>query len=67
MKIIKYNDRKYERAVQAFVEQTLAMAQADCTDEDTGELDEDAVYELTLEYMGDAQADIDARLNELVG
>lgn len=66
MKRIKYNEGKYLRAVKDFVEQTVAMAQEDCTDEDTGKLDEESVYERALEYMGEAQVDFDAKLNDLM-
>lgn len=66
MKRIKFNEGKYRRAIKDFVEQTVAMAQEDCIDEDTGKLDEDSVYELALEYMGDAQVDINEKLDEIL-
>lgn len=67
MKRYKFNEGKYRRAIEDFVKQTVAMAQEDCIDEDTGKLDEEAVYELALEYMGDAQVDINEKLDELIG
>lgn len=66
MKRIKFNEGKYLRAVRDLVEQTVAMAQEDCIDEDTGKLDEESVYELALDYLGEAQVDFEAKLNELM-